>query len=136
MQAVSNSHSKAISAHRLSRVALKTFFNIVEKEWQLSPTEQKTLLGLTANSTFYKYKKEKDGILPKDMLERISYILGIYKALHLLLPDEEAANTWIRRPNTAAFLGGRSALDRMLSGQVSDLYEVRKYLDAQRGGWS
>ena len=66
-------------------------------------------------------------------LERISYILGIYKALQLLLPDTRAADEWIRRPNEAAVFGGRSALDRMLSGNVADLYIVRQYLDAQRG---
>jgi hypothetical protein len=30
----------------------------------------------------------------------------------------------------------RSALERMLSGQVADLFVVRQYLDAQRGGWA
>lgn len=120
----------------LSRVALKTYFNIVENAWHLEPTAQQILLGITAPSTFYKYKKVKEAILPRDMLERISYILGIYKALHILLPDEEAANSWIKRPNHSPLFNGKSALDRMLSGQVSDLYEVRKYLDAERGGWT
>jgi hypothetical protein len=41
----------------------------------------------------------------------------------------------LRRPNSAAPFGGRSALERMLSGNVADLYEVRRYLDAERGGW-
>jgi hypothetical protein len=39
----------------------------------------------------------------------------------------------VRQPNNAAPFGGRSALERMLSGQVADLYVVRQYLDAQRG---
>ena len=73
---------------------------------------------------------------PKDALERISYILGIYKALQILLPDEKAADQWVKRPNTAPLFGGRSALDRMMSGQVADLFVVRQYLDAQRGGWA
>ena len=71
-----------------------------------------------------------------DALERISYLLGIFKALHILLPDEEAADAWVRKPNTAPLFAGTSALERMMSGQVSDLYVVRQYLDAQRGGWS
>ena len=70
------------------------------------------------------------------MLERISYVIGTYKALQILLPSEQAADAWIKAPNTAPLFGGRSALDRMLSGQVSDLYVVRQYLDAQRGGWA
>jgi hypothetical protein len=66
----------------------------------------------------------------------VSYVLGIYKALQILLPQQAAADAWVRRPNAAPLFGGRPALDRMLSGNVADLYVVRQYLDAQRGGWS
>ena len=68
-----------------------------------------------------------------DTLERLSYLLGIYKSLQILLPETQAADAWIRQPNKAPLFGGRSALERMLSGQVADLYVVRQYLDAQRG---
>ena len=73
---------------------------------------------------------------PGDTLERISYLLGIFKALHVLLPDEYAADGWIKKPNAAPLFAGKRALDRMLSGRVSDLFVVRQYLDAQRGGWA
>ena len=119
----------------LSGPALRTFFRIANL-WSLSVEEQMTLLGLTARSTFFKWKKDQSTVLPKDTLERISYILGIYKALQILLPDEQAADEWVRRPNAAPPFAGRSALDRMLSGQVADLFVVRQYLDAQRGGWT
>ena len=119
----------------LSGPALRTFFRIADL-WNLSVEEQMTLLGLTARSTFFKWKKDPNAVLPKDTLERISYILGVYKALQLLLPDEQAADEWVRRPNAAPLFAGRSALDRMLSGQVADLFVVRQYLDAQRGGWA
>jgi len=118
----------------LSGPALRTFFRIAE-QWGLTNEEQMTLLG-AERSTFYKWKRERAGFLAKDTLERISYILGIYKALHILLPNEQAADAWVRRPNTASLFGGKSALARMLSGRVSDLYVVRQYLDAQRGGWA
>jgi hypothetical protein len=118
----------------LSGPALRTFFRIAE-QWALTNDEQMRLLG-AERSTFFKYKRDRDGLLSRDTLERISYILGIYKALHILLPNDQAADTWVRRPNTAPLFGGNSALDRMLSGQVSDLYVVRQYLDAQRGGWA
>jgi hypothetical protein len=125
----------AIDRKRLSGPALRTFFRIAEL-WGLSVDDQMTLLGVTARSTFFKWKKDADAILPKDTLERISYVLGIYKALQILLPDERAADTWVKRANTAPLFGGRSALDRMLCGQVADLFVVRQYLDAQRGGWA
>jgi hypothetical protein len=124
----------ALDRRSLSGPALRTFFRIAEL-WGLSTDEQMVLLGVTARSTFFKWKKAADTVLPKDTLERISYVLGIYKALQILLPDEKAADDWIKRPNAAPLFAGRSALERMLSGQVADLFVVRQYLDAQRGGW-
>jgi len=111
---------------------LRAFARIADL-WHLSIAERMTLLGLSSRSTYFKWRKEPQVRLARDTLERISYILGIYKALQLLLPDTRAADEWIRRPNEAAVFGGRSALDRMLSGNVADLYIVRQYLDAQRG---
>ena len=125
----------ATDRKELSGPALRTFFRIAAL-WDLSVQEQMTLLGLTARSTFFKWKKDPNTVLPKDTLERISYVLGVYKALQLLLPDEKAADQWVRRPNAAPLFSGHSALDRMLSGQVADLFVVRQYLDAQRGGWA
>jgi hypothetical protein len=143
MQLPAQSSYEAVSSapHRLDRKALsgpalRTFFRIAEL-WGLSVEEQMTLLGITSRSTFYKWKRlNNDGMLPKDTLERISYILGIYKALQLLLPNEQAADAWLRKPNAAPPFGGKPALERMLSGHVSDLYVVRQYLDAQREGWA
>ena len=125
----------AVDRKGLSGPALRTFFRIAGL-WGLSVDEQMTLLGVTARSTFFKWKKDPNTVLPKDTLERISYILGVYKALQILLPDENAADEWVKRPNAAPLFGSRSALDRMLSGQVADLFVVRQYLDAQRGGWA
>ena len=123
------------SAPELAGPALRTFFRIVEL-WNLSATEARRILGDPPRSTYFLWKRSGDGQLSRDTLERVSYVLGIYKALQILLPEQGAADTWIRRPNTAPVFGGRPALDRMLSGNVADLYVVRQYLDAQRGGWS
>ena len=119
----------------LSGPALRTFFRIAAA-WKLSVDEQMALLGLTTRSTYFKWKKGEDAILPKDTLERISYILGIYKALQILLPDPAAADAWVRQPTDAPTFAGGSALDRMLSGRVADLSVVRQYLDAERSGWA
>jgi hypothetical protein len=111
---------------------LRAFAKIAEL-WHLSVAEQLALLGITSRSTYFKWRKEPHPKLPRDTLERLSYLMGIYKALQLLLPNERAADEWIRRPNDAPLFGGKSALERMLSGNVADLYIVRQYLDAQRG---
>ena len=111
---------------------LRAFARIAEL-WQLSIDQQLTLLGIASRSTYFKWRKEAEPRLPRDTLERLSYLLGIYKALQLLLPEPHAADEWIHRPNKAPLFGGRPALERMLSGNVADLYVVRQYLDAQRG---
>ena len=115
-----------------AQALLRTFFRIAEA-WKLTPRESMTLLGLRSRSTYHVWKEGRAGALSRDTLERISYVLGIWKALQILLATDEAADAWIRKPNSAPPFGGRSALDRMMSGNVADLYEVRRYLDAQRG---
>ena len=127
--------SPALDRKGLSGPALRTFLRIAER-WSLSVEEQIALLGLSARSTFFKWKKDQNVVLPKDTLERISYIVGVYKDLQILLPDENAADAWVKRPNAAPPFSGRSALDQMMSGQVADLFLVRQYLDAERGGWA
>jgi len=115
-----------------AQALLRTYFDIADA-WKLSSKEAMTLLGLRSRSTYHLWKSGKAGPLSPDTLERISYVLGIYKALQMLLPSDEAADAWIRKANAAPLFNGRSALDRMMSGNVADLYEVRRYLDAQRG---
>ena len=96
-------------------------------------TKQTTLLGV-GRTTLYQWKAGKVVALDRHVLERLSYLFGIYAALQILVPVKERADGWVREPNTAPLFGGRSALDRMMGGQVADLYVVRHYLDAQRGG--
>jgi hypothetical protein len=119
-------------ARDLGGPALRSFFRLAEA-WQLRVAEQRKLLGDPPESTFYKWKREQDGAPGRDVIERISYLLGIFKALQILFPDPAQADAWLRRPNQAPLFGGHSALERMLSGNVADLFVVRQYLDAQRG---
>ncbi|GLQ50796.1 antitoxin Xre/MbcA/ParS toxin-binding domain-containing protein [Dyella flava] len=120
-------------AEGLSGPALRSFFKLADL-WNLRIAEQRRLLGDPPESTFYKWKRQQDGVLGRDTLERISYLLGIYKALQILFPDTKQADAWLHKANQASLFGGHSALERMLSGNVADLYVVRQYLDAQRGG--
>ena len=115
--------------------ALRTFFRIAQA-WDLTNEQQRMLLDC-GRSTFYEWKsgRVKRG-LDNATLERLSHVFSIHASLQLLLPVPERANAWIKRENSAPLFGGKSALDRMLAGQVSDLFVVRQYLDAQRGGWA
>lgn len=114
------------------QAALKGFFAIMAK-WQATPEQMRVLLGTIGKTTLFRYQKLPAIVLSYDLLERISYVLGIYKALRILFPTDERAREWIRRPNTASPFNGNSALQWMLQGRVTDLADVRRYLDAQRG---
>jgi hypothetical protein len=114
--------------------ALRTFFNIC-RDWKLNNTQMQILLGLSTESTFYNWKKDpKEAKLSNDTIERLSYIFGIYKALQILLPNPVIADDWIKRPNQHPLFNQKTPIERMLSGQVADLYLVRRYLDSERGG--
>lgn len=113
-----------------SEAAKRVFFRVMEA-WQVGNEEARVLLGSPSRATYFKYKRGEGGPLQRDALERVSYVLGIYKALQLLFPDAVQADGWLRRSNRA--FGGRSALEHALGGNVLDLAEVRSYLDAIRG---
>ena len=119
---------------RLSGPGVRAFFRIAER-WKLTTDEQMNLLGVSSRSTLFHWKRQQDARLSRDQLERVSHLLGIYKALQILLPNEEAADGWVKQPNTAPLFDGRPALQRMASG-ILGLFSVRAYLDAQRGGWA
>ena len=129
--------AKSFSPEELAAPGLRAFERIAQA-WQLSIDEQLCLLGQPPRSTFFAWRKNPErASLPRDTLERLSYLLGIWKSLQILLPDAGAADAWVRQPNAAPAFGGRSALARMLAGNVSDLHAVRAYLDGVRGGgWS
>ena len=123
----------APDAQRVASAALEGFFNLSER-WGLDASQERTLLGSPPESTFYKWKAERTARrLGRDVLDRISYLIGIYKALHMLLPSARAADEWVKKPNRAPLFQGAPALERMLGGSVVDLADVRRYLDAQRG---
>jgi uncharacterized protein (DUF2384 family) len=93
------------------------------------------LLGSPPRSTFFKWKKE-GGQLSNDTVERISHLLNIYKSLRILFTEQASADAWLKRANDAPMFSGKSAIDYLMStGSLVDLYKVRTYLDAQRGGW-
>jgi hypothetical protein len=122
----------AVPMPDLGGPALRAFFALAER-WDLRVAEQRALLGDPPESTFYKWKRQQDGTPSRDVIERISYLLGIFKDLQILFPEPAQADAWVRKPNSATLFGGQSALERMLSGNVADLFVVRQYLDAQRG---
>ncbi len=112
--------------------AVRGFFRIADL-WGLGRAERAILLA-TSQRSIDRWKNDADSAeLTRDQVERISYVLGIYSVLHSILGESALANDWVRRPN--ADFGEAPPLKRMLAGNVGDLAEVRRYVDAWRVGW-
>lgn len=123
----------ARSPRELVEPGLRTFFRIADT-WRLDNDQARTLLGAPARSTYFRWKSGEIGAVSRDLVDRLSYLLGIYKALQVLLPTAGHADAWLQRPNRAPAFGGQTPLERMLAGGAADLYVVRQYLDGERGG--
>lgn len=117
---------------RLSQSALKGFFNLA-KAWGLRDEQARQLLGGLSNSALYEWKKQPDRVLEVDRITRISYLLGIYKALHILYGDD-LADRWVAMPNRNRIFGGKTPLAYMQEGGLLAIQTVRQLLDARRGG--
>ena len=117
---------------RLSRSALRGFFRIVQR-WAIRDEDARELLGGLSSSAYYEWKKNPDRVLEVDRITRISYLVGIYKALHIIYGDK-LADEWVSLPNSNAIFGGKTPLAYMIAGGLLAMQTVRKLLDARRGG--
>lgn len=99
--------------------------------WRVSDAEAAVLLDI-APRTLARRKAGTTGLLSRDQKARLSNLIGIHKALRIIFQDAARAYEWVRRPNDA--FSGRTALQVMLGGELTDLMRVRRYLDAERGG--
>ncbi len=121
---------KNMDPQRVATAALQGFFSISES-WGLTAKQQQIMLGEPAESTFFKWKSTKSAKqLDENTLLRISYILGIFKALRIMHVEENQRHFLTNVALTVPF-NGRSPLDFMLSGDLADLARVRRYLDGQ-----
>lgn len=119
---------------RLSASALKGFFNLA-RAWSLRDEDACILLGGVSTSSYYEWKKKPDRarVFEVDRLTRISYLLGIYKSLHILYGND-LADQWVHLPNRNVLFGGRTPLAYMMEGGLIAMQAVRQLLDARRGG--
>jgi hypothetical protein len=117
---------------RLSPSAIKAFFNMMET-WAVRDEDARALLGGISNGQYYEMKKKPERTLSADTLTRISYLVGIFKALNILYSDK-LADAWVQRPNTNRIFAGQTALAYMIKGGLPAMQTVRRLLDARRGG--
>lgn len=117
---------------RLSGPALRGFFNIMSR-WSVRDVDARGLLGGVTNGPYYQLKREPDRVLDVDRLTRVSLLVGIFKALHVL-HSAPIADRWVLMPNTNRLFNGATPLDYMLRGGLPAILTVRRLLDARRAG--
>ena len=117
---------------RLSPSALRAFVNIMDR-WDVKDVDARELLGGISNGTLYAIKRREKKVLNADELLRVSYLLGIFKALNILY-STALADAWMTRPNTNPIFGGDTPLDYVRKGGIPALQTVRRLLDSRRGG--
>lgn len=118
--------------HISDKVAWKSLQALVER-FHLGTEDARILMGDMPRSTYFKGLQEHQGKLSRDQKERISYLLGIYKALRILFVDSHQAMTWIERCNQLPPFNGISPKQFMLEGSLVRLADVRRFLDFWRG---
>jgi hypothetical protein len=107
------------------------------KIWKLTEEQQLRLLGLTVRSTLFAWKSraaQGPVKLGPDTLERLGNLVGIWKALAILFPQDEIADRWIHGANDNFPFMGDSPLN-LMQFSMEGLAQVRRHLDARRGGW-
>lgn len=117
---------------RLSTSGLKAFFNIMTR-WKVRDEDARALLGGVSNGPFYEMKRNPDRLLDTDRLTRISYLIGIYKALHILHSDR-LADEWVQLANRNPIFAGQSPLAFMIRGGLPAMQTLRRLVDARRAG--
>ena len=118
--------------NRLKPDAVRAFFNIMDR-WGVRSADARSLLGGMSNGAYFTLKKGGGSDIGEDRLRRISYLIGIFKALNLIY-DGELADKWIKLPNGNSIFREKTPLEYLLRGGFPAFETVRKLLDARLVG--
>jgi len=105
-------------------IALRAFFKVATL-WNLSQGQCAALLAVTPE--LIDSWTQGSEIVDSDQLVRISHVLAVYAGLHAIFGDAPISDAWVHAPNTD--FGAEAPLERMLSGNIHELEEVREYVD-------
>jgi hypothetical protein len=117
---------------RLSLVALKAMKGVAE-HWRLRGHEIAALLGVSPSTWDRMAAGKWDQSLSQDQLTRVSAIVGVFKGLHLLFADD-MADRWARLRNKGPLFDHRTPIEAMIEGGIPAMLDVRRHVDALRGG--
>ena len=124
--------SDAVTRARLTPGAVKGALAMFEK-WGLSAEQGCALLGGISRAKYYTLRENPGKALDQDRLQRISLLVGIYKALNILY-SSRLANAWPGLSNANPLFQGGTPLEYMIRGGIPAMQTVRRLLDARRGG--
>jgi hypothetical protein len=118
---------------RLSRSAIIGFIKMANI-WSLTDAQALGLLGAAPSATLNEWEIENEGkTLDDNTLMRISYLLGIFKALHIG-HGQELADAWLLLPNQNPIFAGRTPLEFMAHNGQLGMATVRRLLEARCQG--
>lgn len=117
---------------RLTPAALEAVRSLAVA-WSGTGAEMAALLGVSP-STWDRIKADQwSQTLSQDQLTRASAMIGVFKGLHLLFADE-MADRWMRLRNSGPLFDHRTPVDSMIDGGIPAMIDIRRYIDALRGG--
>jgi len=114
------------------RAMQRTVGNIFAR-WGVTDGEAAVILGGISAKTFRRWREGAYGRVNRDLADRLSYVIGIHRALRVIFREPANGYAWMRRPNEE--LGGGTPVELLLRGGMGDLERLRRYLDSVRGGW-
>jgi hypothetical protein len=137
-ESVINSISDLTQDHLIASVRWISKMSSAER-WNLIDAEVAALLGRITVESYQDLRHRADSGLPitttPDMVERLSLLLGIWKALQLLVPVErpDLAFAWFNKPNSSPLLQNMSIKHYLLENNtLESFYIVRDYLNSNR----
>ena len=117
---------------RLTPAALEAVRSLA-RQWAVTGDEMATLVGVSPSTWDRMAGKNWKQNLSQDQLTRVSALVGIFKGLHLLFADS-MADEWVRLENSGPLFRNQTPVRMMINGGIPAMLEVRRYVDALRGG--
>jgi hypothetical protein len=117
---------------RLSPTAVRAVKEVA-KQWGITGAEMASLLGVSTSTWDRMSAGSWEGALSQDQLTRISALVGLFKGLHLLFADD-MADRWVRLRNKGTLFANRTPIEAMIEGGIPLMIDVRRHVDALRGG--
>jgi len=133
MQIQQSGHIRDPYSHT-NRAKLATMVTRLFDHWEIEQSEQLALLGLSegSRSTLHRYRQGGALAPNRDLLDRVSHLLGIHKSLRILYPNNrDLAYRWPKAPNKR--LDNMTPVEYVRREGFGGLASIRHMLDVERG---